>query len=159
MRSESIPFEAMKQEEFDCYLASRYDDQCQWYSRKATFNKRWYYGFQTAIISLSAATTLTLAVEGYLQGMGWLRLAALTMTSIVTTLAGLLKVYRFQEQWIDYRDTAETLKKERYLHKAKIGEYGNSDSPDRLFVDRVETLISRQNTLWVARSDNDEAQT
>ena len=159
MQSGNIPFEAMEQEDFDCYLATRYDDQCQWYSQKATFNKRWYYRFQTAIISFSAATTLTLAVEGYLQGMGWLRLAALTMASIVTILAGLLKVYRFQEHWIDYRNTAETLKKERYLHKAGIGEYGNSDSPDRLFVDRVETLVSRQNTVWVARSNNDEAGT
>lgn len=146
----------MDNQEFECYLRSRYEDQCRWYSSKATFNKQWYHYFQTAILGLSAVTTLTIAVGMYFQDNSWIRLVALTITATVTVLAGLLKVYRFQEQWIEYRDTAETLKKEKYLYKARIGEYAKADSPEQMFVDRVETLISRQNTLWVERRQTDE---
>ena len=147
----------MNKEDFECYLTERYDDQCRWYSRKATFNKRWYHYFQTLVIGLSALATLTVAVGVYFQDTQWIRLAALAITSIVTVLACLQKVYRFQEQWIDYRNTAETLKKERYLYKARIAEYATADSAEQLFVDRVENLISRQNTLWVARAPKDDS--
>ena len=74
-----------------------------------------------------------------------------------TVLASLLKIYRFQEQWIDYRNTAETLKKEKYLYDAKLSEYATADSADRLFVERIESLISRQNTLWVAQAPGNDS--
>ncbi len=145
----------MTDEDLECYRVGRYDDQCRWYDAKAGFNKRWYYRFQTLVVVLSAATTLIVAVGVYFEDAGWVRLAALASATAVTVAASLLKIYRFQEQWVDYRNTAETLKKERYLLKARIDEYATTDTPGQLFVDRVENLISRQNTLWVGRSPKD----
>lgn len=145
----------MTDEDLKCYLAERYDDQCRWYDDKAGFNKRRYYCYQTLIVVLSALTTLTVAVGIYFDDTRWVRLAALAIAAAVTVVASLLKIYRYQEQWLDYRSTAETLKKEKYLLKARIDEYATTDSPGQLFVDRVENLISRQNTLWVGRPPKD----
>ena len=145
----------MTEEDLECYRAGRYDDQCRWYDAKAGFNKRWYYCFQTSTVVLSAMTTLIVAAGVYFEDTRWVRLAALVTATAVTVAASLLKIYRFQEQWLDYRSTAETLKKERYLLEARIDEYATTDSPGQLFVNRVENLISRQNTLWVGRSPKD----
>ena len=145
----------MDQDAFERYIEERYEDQRQWYSRKASFNKKRYYVFQTLIIVLSALTTLTIGLGIYLPELRWLRLLALAMTGSVTVLASLQKVFRFQENWTEYRNTAESLKKERHLHLARLDEYGKTESADKLFVARVEDLISRQNTAWVTRSHGD----
>ena len=142
----------MDQEAFERYIVERYDDQCQWYDRKASFNKKFYYVFQMLVICFSALTTLTIALGIYFPEFRWLRILALTMTASVTVFASLQKVFRFQENWIEYRNTAESLKKERYLHLAGLDEYTKTESADKLFVARVEDLISRQNTAWGTRS-------
>ena len=151
----------MNQEEFQRYLEERYEDQCQWYGRKASINKLRYYVFQTLVIVLSGIATLTVATGIYFPETNWLNLLAVTTTASVTVLASLQKVFRFQENWIEYRNTAESLKKERYLYLARLEEYAKAESVDKLFVARVEGLISRQNTAWTTRShgDNEEGST
>ena len=146
----------MNKEEFERYLQSRYEDQCQWYSAKAGSNKWRYLFFQTAILVLSGVTTLAVAAGIYFSGVSWIRLVALSSTTLVTVLAGLMKVYRFQEQWIEYRDTSETLKKEKHIYTAKLGDYATATSAEKLFVERVESLISRQNTRWISRGESDK---
>jgi len=42
------------------------------------------------------------------------------------------------------------LKKEIQLYEAGIGEYANAEDKEALFVERVENLISRENTLWLS---------
>ena len=145
----------MDQEAFQQYMEQRYEDQRQWYSGKASDNKLRYYIFQTSIIVLSGIATLTVALGISFPDINWIRLLAITMTASVTVLASLQKVFRFQENWIEYRNTAESLKKERYLYLARLEEYAKTESADKLFVARVESLISRQNTAWTTRSHGD----
>jgi len=45
--------------------------------------------------------------------------------------------------------TCETLKKEIHYYNAKLHDYAYSEDPESLFVGRVESLISRENTLWL----------
>ena len=148
----------MTADQLSRYMVERYDDQCQWYDVKAVINKRWYYIFQTAVISLSAVTTVVVGV-GAFSDAEWIQIAALVVAAAATASTGLIKVYRFQEQWIEYRGTAEILKRERHLFEARIGEYAAAPSPEQLFVSRVETHISRQNTVWVGRSADEGDQT
>ena len=60
-----------------------------------------------------------------------------------------LKTFKFQENWINYRTISETLKKEKHYYDADLDEYSEASDKDALFVDRVESLISKENTLWV----------
>lgn len=145
----------MTDDEFDDYKAGRYRDQCTWYDDKAGFNKRWYYRLQTMVIGVSATITLTIAVGVYFEDIRWIRLVALALGATVTVFTALLKVYRFQEQWLSYRGTAEALKKEEHLLMAGLGEYGASQSPRQLFVDRVENLVWKQNAQWLDRANED----
>lgn len=136
--------------EFDRYVKDRYDGQVQWYERKAAINKKGYLGVQTSIVILSVVTSVTTALDFNKQETMWW-VAPVLASTLVAILAALQKVFQFQELWIEYRMTVESLRKERYLHLAKVGEYGTPDSPDQLFVERVENILSRQNMAWAAR--------
>lgn len=39
---------------------------------------------------------------------------------------------------------------ERYYYNARVDDYGDFNDPMGLFIKRVEALISRENTLWLA---------
>ena len=70
---------------------------------------------------------------------------------VVAILAAALKAFKYQENWINYRTTCETLKKEWFYYEARIGDYSTAEDPQALFVERSEALISRENTMWTAR--------
>ena len=154
---------------FEQYVKERYENQLKWYSTSATNNKKWYRGYQVGIAALSAVVTVTVAL-GMNDGAGAAALSAvvtvtvalgmndgagaawhvvsLTTSALVTVLATLQKTFRFHDNWVEYRTTAEDLKKERYYHEFLCGDYATAESPDQLFVKRVEGLISQQNTQW-----------
>jgi len=68
---------------------------------------------------------------------------------IVAILASTLKTFNYQEHWMNYRTTCETLKKEYHFFEANVGDYADTNDKQALFVERVEALISRENTFWV----------
>lgn len=53
-------------------------------------------------------------------------------------MATSLKTFKFEENWINYRTTCETLKKEINFFNAGIDEYKDSQDREGLFVKRVE---------------------
>lgn len=146
-----------EQDAFSSYLKERYEDQIGWYNRKAAHNQTVYRWMQWTLIALAAVTPILIELDlkplGYVEGSGSaggiVQWATLT-SAIVAILTAGLKTFKYQENWINYRTTCETLRKEIHYYDAGVGEY--ADAPDReaLFVDRVESLISRENTMWVS---------
>ena len=54
---------------------------------------------------------------------------------------------RDKRSWIEYRATAESLRKEKFLFLAQTEPYDKDDAFD-LLVQRVENLLSNKNTDW-----------
>jgi hypothetical protein len=54
---------------------------------------------------------------------------------------------QFQERWIDYRTTAEALKKEKFLFVTKTEPYDGDDAFP-ILVQRMENLVSKENVTW-----------
>jgi hypothetical protein len=138
----------MDMKTFSEYLSTRYNKELKWYDDKSIRNKFWYYTFQISLIILSAITPLLA-----LSGLKW----PTTITaSVVAILASLTKFLNLQENWFNYRSVCETLRKERRLYDAALGDYANAADKQQLFVDRVENLISREHTLWQATASPKE---
>ena len=138
----------MTSQNLDEYSVDRYKDQLEWYSDKATTNKKWYHRYQIAIALLSGIITVTVALGMHDRDrIGW-HIVSLISSAVVAALMGLQKAFRFHENWVEYRTTAEQLKKEGYYYEFRCGAYSTAEYADKLFVERVEALISRQNTLW-----------
>ena len=66
---------------------------------------------------------------------------------MIAVPSGLSALFKYHENWIEYRITSETLKHEKYLFQAKCSPYDNEDAFCKL-VQRVERLISKENTQW-----------
>ncbi|MHC3129528.1 MAG: DUF4231 domain-containing protein [Candidatus Bathyarchaeota archaeon] len=134
----------MNKEEFEGYLKDRYYDQTKLYGKKSRYNQKMFKRFQTVIIVFSVLTPILLVLEGDL--LTWIAIISSVIVAIGTSL---IKMFNYQENWVNYRTTAETLKKEIHYYNAKLFPYHDSKDPEALFVERVENLISRENTVWL----------
>lgn len=134
----------MEVQEFERYLKERYYPQVEWYDKKAMWNQKAYRFLQWGIIILAAITPVFIAVT---ETLG--KALPIVLSSLVAISSASLKAFKYQENWINYRTTCETLRKEIHYYNARIDDYSNADDPMGVFVKRVESLISRENTLWL----------
>src|SRR5215471_15020089 len=138
--TEPIRKEAM---DADTYLTERVEDQIAWYDRRSAFNKRWF-------ISLRAVEIASAATVPFLSGFTSHPSIGVTVGIIgiiITLCAGITHLCQFQERWIEYRTTAEALKKERFLFITRTEPY-NSEDAFPLLVQRIETVASKENVTW-----------
>jgi len=137
----------MDTDDFQKYLKERYEDQINWYDKKSIWNQKMYRCFQWAIIILSAITPVLVAIVPVVKATHWPAVVIAALVAIGTTS---LKTFKYQENWINYRTTCETLRKEIHFYNAGIGNYKDTKGDsEALFVERVEALISRENTMWL----------
>lgn len=129
------------QARFDKFLKERFDDQVGWYDRKSMNNQTWAKRYQVTVIILSAITPVFAALQ-----YKW---PTIISAAFVSAMVGILKYYKYEEHWHNYRTTCETLKKEKILFDAKLSPYDKADEPMGLFIERAESLISKENTSWV----------
>ena len=131
----------MDKSKFNRYLKERYDDQVNWYRTKAAHNQKWAKRTQIIIIVFSIATVVFAAA-------GQQVLTVFFSASGAAVLA-LSKYYKFDELWNNYRTVRETLKKEKYAYDYSVGPYETAADKEKLFIERVEQVISKENTEWV----------
>ena len=138
----------MNSQDFEKYLKERYYPQIDWYDKKAVQNKHKYTMLQWGLIILSAITPIIIALD-------LVKPIPIIISSFVAILTTGIKTFKFQENWINYRTTCETLKKEIHFYSAGTDDYANIKDKEAKFVERVESLISRENTLWLTISKNE----
>jgi hypothetical protein len=123
---------------------ARLDDQLDWYDRKSAFSKRWYIRLRLASLVAAAAVPVTSTFG---------RPAITSVLGVLIVIVeGVQQLNGFHENWMRYRSTAESLKHEKYLHAALAGPYHSADDPKRLLAERVEELVSTENSRWVSDS-------
>lgn len=129
------------------YIKTRLDDQIAWYDAKSQLNKRRFTALRTAELVVAASVPFVVGLIGE-PYLGPLKVLAQVLSLLVVIIAGLLSLYRFQELWFEYRSTAESLKHEKLLYITKVKPY-DADQPFPLLVQRVETHISREHSVWL----------
>ena len=129
---------------FESYLSERYENQVQWYDSRSRSNKFYYHIAQWVAIVVSASLPVLIVMVPEDKKM-----ISIIPSVILAILTTALKTFKFQENWLNYRTIAETLKKEKHYYIAGANGYDDVDSREQHFVERVETLISRENTLWL----------
>jgi Protein of unknown function (DUF4231) len=131
--------------EADEYLQTRLEEQINWYDTRSSKCKRWHLA--TKIVEIICAAIIPL-LAGYASGGGKLIAISIGVLGIaVAVCTGISSLHKYQELWIKYRTTAESLKKEKYLFLTK-GEPYDSEDALPILVQRVETLVSQENTNW-----------
>ena len=129
----------------DELLKTRLESQITWYDRKSASNKT--ANTWTKIVEIVGAAVIPF-LAGYAQsGATWISILIGILGIVVAVTAATSALLKFQEQWLKYRTTAESLKKEKYLFGTRVEPYDGADALSVL-VQRVETLISQENTNW-----------
>lgn len=126
------------------YIEKRLRDQINWYDYKSQFNQKWFK-------RLKILEIISAAIIPFLAGIGpifsYYQWVIGFIGVVIAVSAGVSSIYKFHENWIKYRTTAETLKHELYLFKTKCPPYNESNAFCKL-VERTESLISKENTQW-----------
>jgi hypothetical protein len=130
------------------YIAQRLQDQIDWYDRKSSRSKKIFKRLRLAEIVAAALipflSGISISREEY-RLAGVIVVGALGM--IVTIIAGILSLGQHQEQWVEYRATCESLKREKFLFQTGVEPYDGADTFP-LLVQRVEMLLSKENAGW-----------
>lgn len=126
------------------YLQQRLEDQIDWYSAKSSH-------CQTRYKVLRVIEIVSAAIIPLLSGLGekvpcgpWI-IGTLGVVIAVATAVGSL--FKYHENWIQYRATSEALKHEKYLYLVGVAPYDGENS-FHVLVQRIEGLISNENSTW-----------
>ena len=128
----------------DEYIEQRLGDQIKWYDDKSGSSQRMYKRLRgaeficAALIPVLAAFGDTYSCVPIVMGV---------LGAVVVVLASFLSLGQYQENWVQYRTTCESLRHEKYRFLTKTGAYGGKNAFS-LLVDRVESLISKENSEW-----------
>jgi hypothetical protein len=137
----------MTDDEFESYKAERYNIEIGYYENRAKRNKTYYHLFQWIVIVLSASVPV---LASLINDKNKIITVIVSIVLAIGTTA--LKTFKFQENWLNFCAVAETLKKELYYYNASIEGYEERENKNGLFVERVESLISREHSLWIGRN-------
>jgi hypothetical protein len=129
----------------NAYIKERLDDQISWYSRESRRNQQWFRRLQVASILGSATIPF---ITGYItETTIVLKITVGVLGLAVAAITAILGHYKFQENWVEYRTTCETLKHEKFRFLTGAAPY-NVANPFKLLVERVEGAILKETRGW-----------
>ena len=131
----------------DEYLKTRVLDQIQWFDKKSVQNKKWFLYLK--IIEIVLSLFIPFLTSFIINAESPFKYIVSLIGIIVAAIAGIVTLVKFNENWIEYRSIAETLKLEKFLFLSKAGPYKNNQEAYTLFVERFEFHIATSTQKWV----------
>lgn len=125
---------------FDEYLSTRLEPTHRWLGQRAVFHKRLTFLLHVPIIAMAAVVPVFAALD--------MKLTTIILSSSIAAGLGILKFGKSEELWHNYRLTERDLQRERVLFENRIGEYESSAHPEKLFIARSESIITREYRQW-----------
>jgi hypothetical protein len=130
------------------YLQSRVEDQVKWFSSKSGWNHKLYKRLRLLEVTLASLIPV-IVVLPIVDPVSKTLVAA--AGAAIAVISGALSLWKFQENWVEYRATAESLKREKFLFATRAPPYVGEDR-FALFVGRVETLLGSESAKWIELS-------
>ena len=126
------------------YIDQRVDQQIAWYSRKSKTAQNWFKSLR--MVEIIAAASIPI-LAGFGTDLPHNTFTLALLGSVIAVIASFVSLNQYQENWMAYRTTCESLKHEKFLFLTKAERYSDAD-PFLLFVQQVEGLISKENSAW-----------
>ncbi len=127
------------------YLEERIDNQISWYDKKSSVLKKRHYTVKIIVILISVTLPFLTGIMS--DKTPHIKIAIAAGSLIIAFFEGISSLYKYQEQWLTYRNTAESLKREKLLFLTKSGPYEKSQVLP-LLVTRCEGIMSDENQTW-----------
>lgn len=128
------------------YISTRLDPQIEWYDKKSVEAQRRYKQFQVAEIILAAFIPL---LSGYTSSCNLIPIIIGFLGAIIVIIESITKLYKYHENWIQYRSTCEMLLYQKHLYLTQSFPYNpNDEIIDNIFIKNVEEIMSAENRHW-----------
>ena len=132
----------------DDYIATRIQHQIDWFERKSSSYQKTYKRLRLAEIILGALIPLisgiTISLSDY-ELIGGILVGMLGVA--VASIAGILSIGQHQENWINYRNNSERLKRQKFLFQTGVSPYNTDDGFIKL-VQTTEAILAKENSKW-----------
>ncbi len=134
------------------YLEDRLEGQRKWHSDKASLNKNRYQLVEMITIIAGATIPVINVIDFEFINEPSIRFLSALIGAIIVVAAGLSKLFKFQENWINYRTLSETLKREQEFYRYEVGDYDARSDQKRLklLVQRVENILASATEQYMA---------
>jgi hypothetical protein len=126
-------------------IMERLEDQIAWYDRKSMTNQQVFKQIKTVEIAAAAIIPFLAALS--LPRVMWVTGG---LGVLITVLEGMLQLNQYQQNWIAYRSTCESLKHEKYVYLGKASPYASAVDPHALLAERIESLVSQEHAKWAS---------
>lgn len=123
----------------------RLEDQIAWYDRKSLASQRAFKRIKTVEIFAAAVIPFLAALK-----IPFLSMVTAGLGVLITVLEGILHLNQYQQNWITYRSTCESLKHEKYTYLGKASPYAKVPDPHALLAERIESLVSQEHAKWTS---------
>jgi hypothetical protein len=130
----------------------RLEDQISWYDQKSNSNQRIYKRIK--MTEICAAAFIPFIAAWHFPYAPWITSG---LGVLITVLEGALHLNQYQQNWIAYRSTCESLKHEKYVYLGKALPYAGIPDPHALLAERIESLVSQEHAKWASVQQQDPA--
>ncbi len=127
------------------YFKERLDNQIEWYDKKSGWHKGWHNKLH--LIAILAAASLPFLTGYITDSAPDMKIVVGSLGVVIAVASGSIALFKFQEHWLQYRTTAESLKHHKYLFLTKTAPY-DKENGFNLLVESIEGLISKENSNW-----------
>ena len=128
----------------ETYFEERLQTQIDWHEAKSGWNQKMFKRLQVVVIVAGALLPFLAGFQDQVPRLSW---AIGALGILVAVVTGVLSLYRFQELWVDYRLTAESLQQEKYRFLTGVPP-SDPEPAVAVLVDRVESVLAEQSSQW-----------
>src|ERR1700674_3221411 len=128
-------------------ILARLDDQIRWYDIHSARQRRAFYSLK--VVTVVAAATIPL-LAAFLPNGSRNQIVTSSLGALIVVIEGIQQLFQLHANWILYRSTCESLKREKYLYLGKAGPYAAAQDPHALLAERVESIISKELAGWTS---------
>ena len=128
------------------YLEHRLEHQLKWFSDKSRYNQNCFKRLRFLEIVSASLIPFLSGMADRIPYPAWI-IGSLGV--VIAVSAAVSTLYKYHENWIEYRTAEERLKHEKYLYLTGAAPYHQEDKFTSL-VARVELLLAKENKSWAA---------
>ena len=142
------------------YIKERVDDQFNWMESKSARSQKKYKRIKILVIVFSVMIPfLTGLMDKWDNMFDYIQVSIGVLGVAVAISEGILSLNKYQDNWLNYRATAEALKREKLMYQTGVGKYaaGEKESFPH-FVMAIESILKDENAKWIEYIGKEEGE-
>lgn len=131
-------------------IATLTREMMEYYDRAATRNKLSYVTIKLVELIAAAAIPFFALLDWGLRG----QIVSAALGSVIVLLEGIQQLFKVHENWMNYRTSCETLRRELFLYESAAGPYGDPGTPpSTVLAERVSGVTTQAVSKWLSVQD------